>query len=204
MDTGGKDGTIRHVMTGPDPSACRVTAFKVPTAEEFRHDFLWRVHKRVPLRGEIGIFNRSHYEDVVTVRIHNVIPKAEWLARYKEINDFEKILHKSDTIIFKFFLHISKDEQARRLAERIEDPRKNWKISPADFTERQYWDDYMAAYEDALSECSTERAPWYVIPDEQEMVPQSGRFSDSCGWDPSAGVEVSGTIVRHTTASRGG
>jgi PPK2 family polyphosphate:nucleotide phosphotransferase len=164
MDTGGKDGTIRHVMTGLNPAACRVTAFKAPTEEELRHDFLWRVHKPEPRHGEIGIFNRSHYEDVVTVRVHHQVPKSVWSARYSQINDFEKILYKNNTIILKFFLHISKDEQARRLAERIEDPRKNWKLSTADLTERAYWDEYIAAYEDALTQCSTERAPWYVIP----------------------------------------
>jgi PPK2 family polyphosphate:nucleotide phosphotransferase len=164
MDAGGKDGTIRHVMRGLNPQACRVSAFKVPTEEELHHDFLWRVHKVVPRRGEIGIFNRSHYEDVLVARVHKLVPKSIWSARYDHINDFEKILAKNDVAIFKFFLHVSKEEQARRLEQRIDNPRKNWKISLADITERKYWDDYMAAYEDALSECSTEWAPWYVIP----------------------------------------
>lgn len=164
MDSGGKDGTIRHVMTGLNPQACRVAAFKVPTEEESRHDFLWRVHKATPQRGEIGIFNRSHYEDVLVVRVHNLVPKSVWSRRYEQINDFEKMLAKNQVVVVKFFLHISKEEQARRLEQRIDDPRKNWKISAADFAERKYWDHYMAAYEDALRQCSTDRAPWYVIP----------------------------------------
>ena len=164
MDAGGKDGTIRHVMTGLNPQACRVTSFKVPTEEEARHDFLWRVHRAVPWRGEIGIFNRSHYEDVLVARVHKLVKKSVWSARYQQINDFEKILTRNNVVIFKFFLHISREEQARRLASRIDDPQKNWKISQADIKERKYWDDYMAAYEDALHECSTDRAPWYVIP----------------------------------------
>jgi PPK2 family polyphosphate:nucleotide phosphotransferase len=164
MDAGGKDGTIRHVMTGLNPQACHVTSFKVPTDEESHRDFLWRIHKAVPRRGEIGIFNRSHYEDVLVVRVHGLVPKRVWSARYDQINDFEKILAKNNTVVLKFFLHISKEEQAKRLEQRFEDPRKNWKVAPSDVTERQHWDDYMAAYEDALSECSTERAPWYVIP----------------------------------------
>jgi len=164
MDTGGKDGTIRHVMRGLNPQGCRVTTFKVPTDEELHHDFLWRAHKPAPGRREIGIFNRSHYEDVLVVRVHKLVPKSVWSGRYEQINDFEKILANNDVKIFKFFLHISKDEQARRLEQRIDNPRKNWKITPADIAERQYWDDYMAAYEDALSQCSTDQAPWYVIP----------------------------------------
>ncbi len=164
MDAGGKDGTIRHVMTGLNPQACRVTSFKVPTPEEAHHDFLWRVHKAVPRRGEIGIFNRSHYEDVLVARVHKVVSKSEWSERYWQINDFEKILAHNNVRIFKFFLHISREEQARRLEQRIDDPRKNWKISLADITERRFWDQYVEAYEDALTECSTKRAPWYVIP----------------------------------------
>ena len=164
MDTGGKDGAIRHVMTGLNPQACRVTSFKVPTDEELHHDFLWRVHKATPRRGEIGIFNRSHYEDVLVARVHKLVPKSIWSARYEQINQFEKMLTNNNVVIFKFFLHISKEEQAQRLQARISDRRKNWKISAADLTERKYWDDYVTAYEDALSKCSTGRAPWYVIP----------------------------------------
>ena len=164
MDAGGKDGTIRHVMTGLNPQACRVTAFKVPTPEEAHHDFLWRVHHAVPRRGEIGIFNRSHYEDVLVARVHKLVPKEVWSARYEQINDFEKMLAKNEVRVFKFFLHISREEQARRLEQRFDDPQKNWKISAADIHERKSWDTYMEAYEEALTECSTKRAPWYVIP----------------------------------------
>lgn len=164
MDAGGKDGTIRHVMTGLNPQACRVTPFKVPTPEEARHDYLWRVHNAMPHRGEIGIFNRSHYEDVLVVRVHNLAPKKVWSKRYSQINEFEKIMTQNDVRIFKFFLHISREEQARRLEERIDNPQKNWKISAADMAERRLWDSYAEAYEDALTECSTKQAPWYVIP----------------------------------------
>ena len=164
MDAGGKDGTIRHVMTGLNPQACRVSAFKVPTPEEARHDFLWRVHKAMPQRGEIGIFNRSHYEDVLVARVHNLVPEKVWSERYGQINDFEKLMAHNNVRIFKFFLHISREEQTRRLEERTDNPQKNWKISPADIAERWLWDRYVEAYEDALTECSTKRAPWYVIP----------------------------------------
>jgi PPK2 family polyphosphate:nucleotide phosphotransferase len=164
MDAGGKDGTIRHVMTGLNPQACRVTSFKVPTAEESQHDFLWRVHHAMPRRGEIGIFNRSHYEDVLVTRVHKLVPKSVWSERYGQINDFEEMMTENNLIIFKFFLHISRDEQARRLEQRLDDPQKSWKISQADLAERNHWDDYMAAYEDALTECSSKHAPWYVIP----------------------------------------
>ncbi|MGD0302122.1 MAG: polyphosphate kinase 2 family protein [Bryobacteraceae bacterium] len=163
-DAAGKDGTIRHVMTGLNPQACRVTAFKVPTDEESHHDFLWRVHKAVPMRGEIGVFNRSHYEDVLVARVHKLVPKDVWSARYGQINDFEKILAKNQVVVLKFFLHISKKEQEKRLEARITDQSKNWKLSPSDFAEHRYYDQYVEAYEDALTECSTERAPWYVIP----------------------------------------
>jgi PPK2 family polyphosphate:nucleotide phosphotransferase len=164
MDAGGKDGTIRHVMTGLNPQACRVTSFKVPSGEEAAHDFLWRVHKAAPRRGEIEIFNRSHYEDVLVARVHKLVPKSVWQARYDQINQFEKILVDNKTIILKFFLHISKEEQKRRLKQRMQDPLKNWKISEADFAERKFWGEYVEAYEDALSRCSTKHAPWYVIP----------------------------------------
>jgi PPK2 family polyphosphate:nucleotide phosphotransferase len=164
MDAGGKDGTIRHVMSGVNPQGCRVTPFKQPTAEELAHDFLWRIHQAVPEKGMFGIFNRSHYEDVLVVRVHKMVPKKIWKRRYEEINRFEKLLADSGVTILKFFLHISKKEQKRRFDERISDANKNWKISPADFAERKFWKDYQAAYEDALSRCSTEYAPWFVIP----------------------------------------
>jgi PPK2 family polyphosphate:nucleotide phosphotransferase len=164
MDAGGKDGTIRHVMSGVNPQGCKVTSFKVPSPEERAHDFLWRVHKAVPERGDIGIFNRSHYEDVLIVRVHRMVPKEVWSKRYTQINDFERILSANGVKILKFFLHISKEEQKRRFQARILDPARNWKISLADFEERRYWDDYMSAYEDALRKCSTDEAPWHVIP----------------------------------------
>lgn len=167
-DAAGKDGTIHHVMTGLNPQACTVTAFKVPTEEESHHDFLWRVHKAVPIHGQIGVFNRSHYEDVLVVRVHQLVPKPVWSARYAQINDFEKMLVKNQVVVLKFFLHISKEEQEKRLEARITDQRKNWKLSPSDFAEHRYWDDYREAYQDALTECSTERAPWYVIPSNQK------------------------------------
>jgi PPK2 family polyphosphate:nucleotide phosphotransferase len=165
MDAGGKDGTIRHVMSGVNPQACHVTSFKAPTAEELGHDFLWRVHKVVPVKGNIGIFNRSHYEDVLVVRVHNLVPKSVWSRRYDLINRFEHTLAvDSGMKILKFFLHIGKDEQKKRLRQRLADPRKIWKANPGDVEERKYWDDYMEAYEDALRKCSTEVAPWYIIP----------------------------------------
>jgi len=164
IDAGGKDGTIRNVMSRMNPQGVQVTAFKVPEGAEKRHDYLWRVHNAVPARGEIGIFNRSHYEDVLVVRVHNLVPKEVWKRRYDEINNFEKMLADNDTTIIKFFLVISKDEQKRRFEERLQDKTKNWKFSPADIEERKYWDDYMAAFEDAIGKCSKPWAPWYVIP----------------------------------------
>ena len=164
MDAAGKDGTIRHVMTGLNPQNCRVTSFKVPSAEEAAHDFLWRIHKAVPARGEIAIFNRSHYEGVLVERVHRLVPKSVWSARYDQINAFEKLLSENGVTILKFFLHISKKEQLERLDQRLEDPNRNWKISPADFKERQRWADYVRAYEAVLSRCSRTAAPWFVIP----------------------------------------
>jgi PPK2 family polyphosphate:nucleotide phosphotransferase len=164
IDSGGKDGTIRHVMSRVNPQGCSVTSFKKPTEEEAEHDYLWRIHKAVPSCGDIGIFNRSHYEDVLVVRVHNLVPKDVWSERYDQINQFEEFLHDNDVTILKFFLHISKDEQKKRFEQRIEDPDRQWKISEADFAERKYWNDYTKAYEDALTRCSTKHAPWYVIP----------------------------------------
>jgi PPK2 family polyphosphate:nucleotide phosphotransferase len=164
LDAGGKDGTIRHVMSGVNPQGCRVSSFKAPTTEELDHDFLWRIHKEVPGRGMIGIFNRSHYEDVLVVRVHDLVPKSIWKERYDHINRFEEMLAESGVTILKFFLHITKDEQLRRFQERLSDPTKNWKLSLPDFKEREHWDEYMEAYEEALSRCSTTYAPWYVIP----------------------------------------
>lgn len=164
MDTSGKDGTIRHVLSHVNPQGCYVVSFKVPTAEELAHDFLWRVHKVTPAKGVMGVFNRSHYEDVLIARVHNLVPEKVWSERYAEINHFEHVLAGSSVIILKFFLYISKDEQERRLLAREQDLDKAWKISAADWVERKYWDDYQQAYEDALSKCSTDEAPWYIVP----------------------------------------
>jgi PPK2 family polyphosphate:nucleotide phosphotransferase len=164
MDTGGKDGTISHVLGAMNPQGCRVAAFRQPSAEELAHDFLWRAHRVAPATGEVVIFNRSHYEDVLIVRVHNHVPKEVWSRRYDQINSFEKGLVDHDTHILKFYLHISKEEQLERFRNRLDDPSKQWKISEADYQERRFWDDYVSAYEDALSRCSTEHAPWFVIP----------------------------------------
>ena len=164
IDAGGKDGTIRHVMSGVNPEGCTVTSFKVPSAEELAHDFLWRIHKAMPQVGDTGIFNRSHYEDVLVARVHNLVPKEVWSARYDEINAFEKLMTENRVTIVKFYLHISKDEQKKRFLERIDDVDKRWKISISDFAERKYWDDYISGYEHAISRCSTSDAPWYIIP----------------------------------------
>jgi PPK2 family polyphosphate:nucleotide phosphotransferase len=164
IDAAGKDGTLRHVMGAFNPQGCPVTAFKVPTPEELSHDYLWRVHRRVPGNGEIGIFNRSHYEDVLVVRVHDIVPKTVWSQRFDQINAFEQLLAASGTTILKFFLYIDREEQRERLQARLEDPAKRWKFRLGDLEERKRWDDYIAAYEDALSRCSTDWAPWYVIP----------------------------------------
>ena len=164
MDTGGKDSTIAHVMEGVNPQGCVVTPFKVPSADELAHDYLWRVHKAVPPKGMIGIFNRSHYEDVLVVRVHSLVPNEIWSQRYKQINQFEKHLTENGVTVLKFFLHISKEEQKKRLQARIDDPAKQWKFSFGDLKERDRWDEYMAAYEDAINLTSTPWAPWYVVP----------------------------------------
>ncbi|MDP9170569.1 MAG: polyphosphate kinase 2 family protein [Acidobacteriota bacterium] len=164
MDAAGKDGVITHVMSGVNPQGCAVTSFKQPSAQELSHDFLWRIHAAVPPKGSIGIFNRSQYEDVLVARVHDLVPKEVWQRRYDQINAFEKILTQNCVHILKFFLHISSGEQKKRLEARIEDPRKNWKSSAADFKEREYWDQYQKAYADALVKCDTSDAPWYIIP----------------------------------------
>ncbi len=170
MDTAGKDSTIQHVMSGLNPQGCRVTSFKVPTPEELDHDFLWRIHAAVPGIGEFGIFNRSHYEDVIMPRVHKTLPSEIIEKRYKQINEFEEMLSENGTTILKFFLHISKEEQKKRLLERIKDPAKNWKMNPADLKERELWDKYMEAYEETLNKCSKQHAPWYVIPSEHKWL----------------------------------
>ena len=164
MDAAGKDGVVRHVMSGLNPQACRVTSFKVPSALERQHDFLWRIHQAVPPAGEIGVFNRSHYEDVLVARVRKLVPPAVWKARFQMINDFERYLTENGVTVVKFFLHISRAEQAQRLDARLADPARNWKFTPVDIEERRLWDDYQAAYEDVLSRCSTPWAPWHVVP----------------------------------------
>lgn len=164
MDTSGKDGTIRHVFASVNPQGCYVHSFKAPTPEESAHDFLWRVHRETPAKGMMGIFNRSQYEDVLVVRVHNLVPENVWNQRYEQINNFEHLLATSGTIILKFFLHISKDEQERRLLAREQDKEKAWKLSVSDWSERKYWNDYQEAYEALLSRCSTDEAPWYIVP----------------------------------------
>jgi PPK2 family polyphosphate:nucleotide phosphotransferase len=164
LDTGGKDGTINHFLSAMNPQGCTVTQFRQPSVQEAAHDFLWRVHRAAPARGEVAIFNRSHYEDVLVVRVHNLVPKSVWSLRYERINDFERGLVEHDTQILKFYLHISSEEQLTRFKARLDDPTKRWKISESDYQERRFWADYMTAYEEALSQCSTERAPWFVVP----------------------------------------
>ena len=164
MDTSGKDGTIRHVFEGVNPLGVRVAAFKAPSEEELSHDFLWRVHPKVPGKGEMVIFNRSHYEDVLAARVRKFVPPEVWRPRYDQINDFERLLTETGTVVLKFFLHIDKDEQKERLQARLDDPTKRWKFRRGDLEDRLLWDDYMKAYEEALARTSQKRAPWYVVP----------------------------------------
>jgi PPK2 family polyphosphate:nucleotide phosphotransferase len=182
LDAAGKDGTIKHVMSGVNPQGCEVTSFKQPSAEEVHHDFLWRAARALPRRGQLGIFNRSHYEDVLVVRVHPELlgalhlpgepgpSESLWRQRFEDINAFERHLHRNGTRVVKFFLHTSKDEQKRRLLERLDDPSKHWKFSRADLAERQYWDQYHDAYEEAITATSTSWAPWYVIPGDHKHV----------------------------------
>jgi PPK2 family polyphosphate:nucleotide phosphotransferase len=164
MDTAGKDGAIRHVFSSMDPQGVRVATFKRPSEEELAHDFLWRIHKQTPAKGMITIFNRSHYEDVLVVRVRNLVPREIWEERYEHINAFEELLAEHGVTILKFFLHISKQEQKERLEARRDTPEKQWKFAPGDLEERAYWDDYMAAYEELLTRCNTKRAPWHIVP----------------------------------------
>ena len=168
MDTAGKDGTIRHVFGPLNPQGVRVTGFKVPTPRELDHDYLWRVHPHTPGRGEIAVFNRSHYEDVLVVRVHGLAPEKVWRRRYRHIAEFERLLADEGTTILKFFLHISKKEQKERLQARLDDPAKNWKFNSGDLAERKLWPDYVAAYEEALSRTSKRAAPWYVVPSDRK------------------------------------
>ncbi len=169
-DTSGKDGTTRKVFGPLDPLGITVTSFKVPTPAELAHDYLWRVHQAVPARGIVGVFNRSHYEDVLVVRVHQLVPESVWRPRYDQINRFERILFENGVTILKFFLHISRDEQRERLLARLEDPAKYWKFSPGDLGERERWDDYTEAYEEALARTSTAEAPWYIVPADSKRL----------------------------------
>ncbi|GKS56513.1 polyphosphate kinase [Nitrospira sp.] len=164
MDTSGKDSTIKHVMSGVNPQGCRVASFKAPSTREMAHDFLWRIHQAVPPKGYIGIFNRSHYEDVLITRVHGLISDKVARRRFEQIREFEEMLYENGTAIVKVFLYLSKEEQRRRLEARVQDPDKRWKFSLGDLEERKLWDDYMTAFEDVISDTSTEHAPWYVIP----------------------------------------
>lgn len=168
MDAGGKDGTIRDVMRGFNPQGCKVIPFGVPNKTELSHDFLWRVHKAVPAKGEISIFNRSHYGDILVVRVHNLVPPRQWSKRYDHINDFERMLTDEGTRILKLYLHISKAEQKKRLDKRLDNPLKHWKVDEADFEERKHWNKYIRAYEQILQKCNTPTAPWYVIPSDKK------------------------------------
>jgi PPK2 family polyphosphate:nucleotide phosphotransferase len=168
MDAGGKDSAIRKAFKGVNPQGVQVTSFKGPSHEELQHDFLWRIHKAVPSKGMIGVFNRSHYEDVLIVRVDNLVPESVWRPRYELINNFEKMLHSTGTTILKFYLHISKDEQKERFQDRVDESDKNWKFSFEDLEKRKQWDDYMVVYEEMLNETTTEFAPWYVIPSNQK------------------------------------
>lgn len=169
-DASGKDGVVRTVFGACNPAGVRVNSFKVPTPVELAHDFLWRIHRVVPEKGMMGIFNRSHYEDVLVVRVHSIVPESVWSKRYDQINDFERMLAANGTVILKFFLHVSRDEQTKRLRERVEDETKNWKFNAGDLDERSKWDDYTDAYRDALAKCSTEWAPWYVVPSDSNKA----------------------------------
>jgi PPK2 family polyphosphate:nucleotide phosphotransferase len=198
MDTGGKDGAIRHVFRHTNPQGVHVASFKRPTEAELAHDYLWRVHPHVPGDGMISIFNRSHYEDVLVVRVHDLVPESRWRKRYDHIVDWEQMLVDEGTTILKFFLHISKEEQAERLQARIDTPEKRWKFETGDLAEREHWDDYVAAYEDMLAATSTEAAPWYVVPSDRkwfrnlvlsQVIVDTLRGLDLSYPEPEAGIE---------------
>jgi PPK2 family polyphosphate:nucleotide phosphotransferase len=170
MDASGKDGTIRHVLTGVNPQGCHVVSFDVPTTTELAHDYLWRVHAECPKRGQLGVFNRSHYEDVVAVRVRGLVADHVWKRRYEHIRGFERLLVDEGTTVLKVFLHLSPEEQAKRLQERIDNPMKRWKFRAGDLADRRHWDEFMTAYEDAINETSTKWAPWYVVPADHNWV----------------------------------
>ena len=198
MDACGKDGTVKHVVGQVNPAGCRITSFGKPTKVELAHDFLWRITNALPTAGQLGVFNRSHYEDVLIVRVHDLVPRTVWSRRYARINAFEKRIAASGCTIVKVFLHISKDEQKRRLLERLEDPTKHWKVGTNDIPERHRWDDYQAAYLDAMSRCSTDVAPWHVVPSDRkwyrdwavsQLVLETLREMD-LGWPTPAGINL--------------
>jgi PPK2 family polyphosphate:nucleotide phosphotransferase len=170
IDAGGKDGTVHDIFTAMNPQGCIVTSFKAPTAEELKHDYLWRVHQRVPARGMVGVFNRSHYEDVLIVRVEKLVPKAVWRERYAQINEFERMLTSCSVRIVKLFLQISKKEQKGRMEDRLKDPNRRWKFSPDDLVKRRQWPEYQKAFDAKLSRCSTRHAPWYVSPADRKWV----------------------------------
>jgi PPK2 family polyphosphate:nucleotide phosphotransferase len=202
LDAGGKDGLIRKVVTAFNPQGTRVTGFGVPSAEELRHDYLWRVHAATPGRGRIGVFNRSHYEDVLVVRVNELVPEAVWSRRYDQINAFEAHLAANGTRIVKFYLHISRDEQRQRFEKRLANPEKNWKWSSGDLDTRAKWGDFIAAYVDALARCSTEAAPWFVVPADhkwyRDLAVAEVLFETASEMDPqwpAAGEDLSGIVV---------
>jgi PPK2 family polyphosphate:nucleotide phosphotransferase len=169
-DAAGKDGTVKHICGAFNPQGTRVTSFKAPAGEDAAHDYLWRVHRAVPAKGQVGVFNRSQYEDVLVARVHKLVPRAVWSRRYAQINDFERMLTENGVTIVKFFLHVSRAEQARRIRDRAADPTKQWKVSASDVSERRYWQEYTLAYQDVLSRCSTPWAPWYVVPADDKQA----------------------------------
>ncbi|MCU1593909.1 MAG: hypothetical protein JWO12_1301 [Frankiales bacterium] len=200
MDASGKDGTVKHVVGQVNPAGCRITSFGKPTKEELAHDFLWRITNALPAAGQIGVFNRSHYEDVLIVRVHDLVPRTVWSRRYARINAFEKRVAASGGSVVKVFLHISPEEQKQRLLDRLEDPTKHWKIGTADIPERHRWDDYQAAYLDALAKCSTDIAPWYVVPADRKwyrdwavsnLLAETLRSLD-LSWPTPSGVNLKG------------
>jgi PPK2 family polyphosphate:nucleotide phosphotransferase len=202
LDTGGKDGAIRRVFDGVNPAGVRVASFKAPTAEELDHDFLWRIHKETPAKGELVIFNRSHYEDVLVVRVHDIVPPDVWKKRFDQINEFEQTLAENGTTILKFYLHIDKDEQKERLQARLDDPNKRWKFRLGDLQERKLWTEYMHAYEDVLSKTSTDQAPWYIVPANRkwfrDLVISSALVDTLAGLDmkyPESEENLDGVVV---------
>ncbi len=203
MDTSGKDGVIRHVFHGVNPQGCHVTSFKKPSEAEADRDYLWRIHAAVPPKGEIGIFNRAHYEDVLIVRVHSFVPEKVWRDRYGQINEFEKYLTSNHITILKFMLHISKDEQRERLQARLDDPEKHWKFSPQDVEERKLWPSYMDAYQDAVTKCSTAHAPWHVIPADRKWYARwaiagivRATLEEMDPKPPKVGLDVSKIVIK--------